>query len=396
MVYGYYPTVKHLRSFLIIGALSVLCASCSNNTRDSRGTSDGIVINLDAGFSKEFSIFDVFSKVEIVELENALNAQVAEETIICKAFGDSSFFLLDRGDHLLKRFDYQGKLISTSNYFGRGPGEFTMAQDMIVNKYTNTLDILDPRGIIYKYRLQDLSWEQTIDLSEKMNSAHFFAAASQKEYLFYSLVDSPAVFICSTDEDIAVRPLSNSVPEWLRRSSFCGGGSPFFDTDQGLFYVEKSDGSVYRFDGKSLARESSWDMGKYSFNAEELTPDKDYFYYSRLAETMTRKSAFSFCRTAETRKYLLQNFRFKGRNNWNAIVFDKERNQATIVKQTKEGVYLLAGEIVENKMYYLINPSILGIVVNENVLKDRRDLETLKQIKDESNIILVRYEFIDE
>ena len=369
-----------------------LCICCYNKgTNNHVSTSDNVsIIDLDKDYDKDVSIFDFCNTVEIVELENDSESLVSEEGTICFAYGDTSFFVLGKEDYLLKEFDYNGKLLSITNKFGRGPGEFSMAQDMIINKFSNTLDILNPMGLIYKYDLNDMSWVETIDISNRIKAVHYLAALSSDRYILYSLSDSPRLFIYSISEN-SFHPLDVSIPTWLTMTSFCGGGSPFYQMKEQVKFVIKYDGTICEVGEDYFAIDKKWDLGKYTFSPDLVEPEKDYFYYSDLLNRTTRKFATTFTRTAESPQYLIQNFRFKSPFPLNSVLYDKRNNKVKWFRKTKENVYVLAVIIRNGTMYYVFNSEIRDLLVNERILSDELSIETYKRLTDESNAVLIKY-----
>lgn len=376
---------------------ALACSSCLNNNSETRTPSStgGVVVDLEEGFTKDVSIVDIFSKVEIVELERSSEAMIAEQTILSKAFGDTSFYVLDRTDYLIREFDYHGKLLSISDKHGRGPGEIVMANDMIINEYTETLDVLDPRGLIYKYHLSDLSWAGTIDLSDRVLAVHFLAALSQKDYCFYSLSEAPVLFLMSDVEGSGISALDITVPTWLTMTPFCGGGSPFYRLGNDVRFTLKYNGNTYKIGDGALSPNFIWDLGKFSFSPDLVDSDKDYMYYRDLLNKTSRKYATAFNRVAESQRFLLQNFRFKGPSSWNLLIYDKNDGTVRLLKKTKEHVYVIVGVVRGDSMYALVDPDICDYFVNEEVL-DEPSLTTYKQLSDDSNVVMLKYTFRDD
>ena len=271
-----------------------------------------------------------------------------------------------------------------------------MVNDMVINRYTKTLDVLNPIGIIYQYSLDDFSWIKTIDLSEKVQSVHYFAAISPTDYVFYSLFDEPSMFSFSVLNE-SITPIDvPTPPEWLSPTSFCGGGSPFYFCNDILKYVLKYDGSIFGLDGSKMQIDYRWDFGNRYFSPDMIEPQKDYFYYLELLNKTSRKYATTFNRTAENNRYVFQNFRFKGRVNWNTLFFDKTNNSVQVFSKTKEGVYIIAGKMSSGRMCFLVNPELRDFFVNEKVLQDKDSQNTYNQLRDDSNAILIIYTLKNE
>ena len=376
--------------------LFVVCSCANNSTNANAGGIEGFSINLNKDFTKDYSIFDLCSKVEIVELDKSIEGLLAEQTILSKAFGDSSFYVIDRNDYLIREYDYDGHLLAVSDKHGRGPGEIVMANDMIINKFTNTIDVLNPMGIIYKYNLSDLSLFGVLDFSENIRAVHHMAAASKDDYYLFSFSEEPVLIKASVDKSPTIQVIDISIPTWLTGSSFWGGNSPFYVFDDVIKFTLKYDGTVYSIRNDILNLDFQWNMGKHRFSPGMIEPDKDYFYYRDLLTRTSHKYATMFNRAAESQRFLLQNFCFKTRGSWNTLVFDKNEEQVHLFKKTKEGVYIYVGDVLNNSMYSIADPEICDNFVNEKVLMDESSLNILQQLNSNSNVVLIKYTLKNE
>lgn len=370
--------------------LFVVCSCANNSTNANAGGIDGFSVNLNEDFTKDFSLFDLCSKVEIVELDKSVEGLLAEQTILSKAFGDTSFYVIDRNDYLIREYDYCGHLLTISDKHGRGPGEIVMAKDMIINKFTNTLDVLNPMGIIYKYSLSDLSLFGVVDFSQKVRAVHYMAASSKDDYYLFSFSESPVLIKASTDKSTTIQALDISIPTWLTGSSFWGGNTPFYLFDDVIKFTLKYDGTTYSIRNGVLSIDFQWNMGKHRFSPEMVEPDKDFYYYSDLLARTSHKYATTFNRAAESHRFL-QNFRFKSPGSWNTIVLDKSTEEIHLFKKTTEGVYIIVGVVLNNCMYSIVDPDNCDSFVNERVLMDESSINTLNELSSDSNVVLIKY-----
>lgn len=383
------------KSYLKYVVLLLLFACTTKNNDNSVSSSGAVIVNLTHDRSKDISIFDFCTSVEIVQLEDRPEAIIAEENILCKAFGDTSFFLLGNEDKLLREYDYEGKLLKLADKRGRGPGEFSMASDMIINKFSNTIDILNPTGIIYQYSLTDFSWVNTIDFSSNVNSVHYFAATSPAEYVLYSMFQEPFLLTYSTETGTTASIDAPAPPEWLSGTAFCGGGSPFFNNSH-LNYVVKYDGTIYYWDGRQMQLAHSWDLGKNQFSPDLIEPNKEYFYYKELLNKTSRKYGTTFNRTFENGRFVVQNFRYRSWINLNTLLYDKVSNSVNWFSKTKEGVHFIVGNPCGGRICALMNSELRDLFVNEKILHDPASLNTYKRLSDDSNAILIIYTLKNE
>ena len=136
---------KFMKTILFISTITLLL-SCSN----SQNSNSTISIDLDA--SKSISINNIFSKMEIIPLETNEKSIIQN---IDKIIEYQSFiYILDRRQKAVLIFDSHGKFISKINTIGRAPDEFYLLEDIVINRFANTLECLDPMGKILTYSLQ--------------------------------------------------------------------------------------------------------------------------------------------------------------------------------------------------------------------------------------------------
>lgn len=388
-------------SYKVVFVSSLICITLSSCSRNNIIRSKNIVyssennipLNLDKGFSTDISIFDFCSEVKIVPFESSAGAFVDESTIKNIAFSDYSLFILNK--LMILEFDYQGHLLRTIDKIGRGPGEFTMASSIIVNKYTNSLDVLCPSGSIYKYDLSESSeFLGKYDFSDNHLAVHYFTAIDDHRYLLYSLFEEPDVFLydCETS---TLSNIGDFEPSWLGGTAYSPSGSPFFECNDEIFFYTKYDGRVYSFDKESTEFKPifSWDVGKYSLKIESIEKDKDLFYYEKLCRKNSYRVASPFTFTSYDGQKLFASFRFRGRMHWNTAVYDANKDEVKLFKKTIEGLWFIPGYIDRNSraMYRLVNPELLHFLVNEKVITDPNDLILLRDISEASNIVMIKY-----
>ena len=121
-----------MKTILFISTITLLL-SCSN----SQNSNSTISIDLDA--SKSISINNIFSKMEIIPLETNEKSIIQN---IDKIIEYQSFiYILDRRQKAVLIFDSHGKFISKINTIGRAPDEFYLLEDIVINRFANTLEI---------------------------------------------------------------------------------------------------------------------------------------------------------------------------------------------------------------------------------------------------------------
>jgi hypothetical protein len=116
---------------------TVLCISslCSCHQKDGQQDEKSIPVNLES--NKDVSLFDLFSKVEIIPIETNDPSLISHVDKLIVS--NDTLFILDSQMAKLLAFDGQGKYLYQIGNKGKGPGEYTMASDFDVHGNTITL-----------------------------------------------------------------------------------------------------------------------------------------------------------------------------------------------------------------------------------------------------------------
>ena len=141
-------TTKLLFSICIFTLIN--CTS-KNNLKEN----GGIKVDLD---SKETtSIFDIFSKIEVIPLETKKEALIVYNPVI-NSFNiknDTLFVHCGKSQDVTLFNLANGSFIARLIFLGNGPGEYVTLTDFKINEYTNTLDFLTPQGELLIYDSND-------------------------------------------------------------------------------------------------------------------------------------------------------------------------------------------------------------------------------------------------
>ena len=138
--------MKHF--FLII--LSLLIVSCGNeNNRVGYNAAGQLVLNFENETASVFFSDRVFGGVEIIPLETSDNSLLGREPELL--MNDHHFFVWDKQQYCIMRFDETGKYLNRIGSRGSGPGEYLVILDYYIDNASATVEILAPRGQVLQY-----------------------------------------------------------------------------------------------------------------------------------------------------------------------------------------------------------------------------------------------------
>lgn len=98
----------------------------------------------------------------------------------------SRFYILDVRTFGINVYGADGALLKHSDKVGRGPGEFTMADQIYYNKDLDLIEILNPMGRIFRYTPDSLQFVSEVNYMGKGLLATHDYVQIGKTYILYS------------------------------------------------------------------------------------------------------------------------------------------------------------------------------------------------------------------
>lgn len=169
----------HSLCVIIIILFSIYKCSPSTNT-------SSIYVDLDS--DNQVSIFDIFSKINIIPLETNDACLIGNINKLIKY--DSTIFILDSKQNIVLAFNHKGKFKYKIQRIGRGPGEYLYAYDFTINKYNHSIELLDCFGKLLIFNL-DGTYKMTISLPHPPSAYHKFTLLNQDSILFFTNSNRP-------------------------------------------------------------------------------------------------------------------------------------------------------------------------------------------------------------
>jgi len=377
-----------ITSVLILNLLFAYgCKSNPNNILEN----DLIPIELD-NIKDSVSFFDFFSKIEIIPLETINNSLLSQMNFVKVIPYEGFIYILDTKQHLIQKFDSNGKYISTINKRGRGPGEYSLLSDFGIDSQNRTIELLCPTGILNRYTIDEVDFIESLTIKDSTKSTHLFERLSDDLYIFFSIFNDKKLLYYSTKENKIVKT-EYTLPDYiLLKSTLKFALSPFVRFNDTVRFYEGHNGYVYSIDTTSLSISAKykWDFGKYSFKLSEIPEYENDIYYYRLSNTISFKYASSFLLCTESDRFIISNFNFRGRMM--TLAYDKSLNKSHVFHKTKEGVQIFPGYSHKEHHYICIPPKYLSQFVNKSILSSSQQI-VLTTINSDDNYIILKYTY---
>lgn len=332
---------------------------------------------------------DLFSKIELVVPETGDSSMIRRvEKVI---HWQDRFYVFDRSQDAVFIFDETGGFSGKIQREGKGPGEYLDIRDMEINRHTNCLELLAPRGRIFSFS-PDGEFRDVFSLPPEIRAVHFFANIDEDIMVFYSMFEKEKLIFYSRSQKKVLRR-ARSVPTFVARKAPLGFvNSPFFFFRDTVYYYETFSNNVHRL-SDTLALAYRWDFGDFNFNIEELPADRPREYYKKKFSGST-DFAWGFSFGAINTNYVFTAFTFGGEHL--TLLYDRQAKSYQLVGSFKKDLRL---PVVNLRMstdgsyfYSVVEPAQKDIFVDPGLL-DPVGRERLNRMQINDNPLIALYYF---
>ena len=379
--------------FLFVSVVLLGLASCKpKQEQRSLLLEGGTIIKVDPGKPDDnISIFDYFSKIEIIPLENSEDALLNTDRVKFRASGNQ-FYFLDELNNVIHVFNLDGALMHRNNKNGRGPGEFLMSTSLDINPYTNNLEVLNPAGAIYIYDSLGVEYIDKIEIFFPIgiHAIHEMSILSSDRYIFFSRSDSEKNLFYYNATDNTHNSFDYDFPEFFNQLGTMTSNH-FYHYKDTLRYYEGHNGNVWNVDTESnmLIPAYKWDFGEYTFDLSYIEEGQSIQYYVMTGMRLSTKYASPIIEYTETEQFLIMRYKYKG--VWKTAIYDKVNHSTKTFARTTEGVMFAPKTIMcGDELYMHAAAKYISLLVNDKVL-DQKNREILKKIHDEDNDVIIKY-----
>lgn len=237
-------------SVLVVVIMAAICFSCNIHKQDISGH-PLLKVSLE---ERSISIFDLFKNIEIIPLTSTEESLFAYTENV-EVFNDT-IFIFDRTLCALYIFGPDGHFINKIRKVGRGPGEYPMASDFVINPSRRSVRILNPMGIINEYDFNG-TFIQEMRLPQPPMNYRFFELLDSNTYVTWSSVyekKNNAVRVFNTQNKISQGHfLYSSLWGSLRY------GSIFNKYNDTIYYHETLSNRVYALTADKCQIAYEWD-----------------------------------------------------------------------------------------------------------------------------------------
>lgn len=373
--------------FLLIIFISFV--SCKRLSSDTSRKGEGNIACINVEKKCELSVFDIFSKIEIIPLE-ATESSLLYENLAKVTIHDNKYYVLPNKQNIIFVFDLQGKYLSQINKQGNGPGEYNELNDFGFNRFNGNLELMSAFGYINVYDTTGEIFKQRLMFLE-IPVMHYFANISPDQYLFFSQARKEGKILCYDLHKEKTVSESYDLPEFLFfNTPYHHSYSPFYLCGDQLCFVQGYNGDVFTVEGAGkLSPRYQWDFGEYNFDISKLE-DRSIEYYVKYARTIGSKYVNTFVAYGENSTYYMTRFKF--RNTLYHLIFNKRDKSCKIFNSFKENCMCFPFVVDDFAAYSFVSPKELSFVINSEVL-DEENKKKYESVTLDDNPIIIRYVF---
>lgn len=348
--------------------LAFIMASCNQGTSRDSGVTI-LSVDIDKNLSEGVSIYDYCEKVEILRLDSSIaitNGGTFSPNHM--AVTESNLYILDEKTNDIIVYDIEsGKHLSHVVKKGRGPGEFLLAYGIEYIEDDNTLDVLDPRGMIIRYDLSAHFDKYLVyDLSNRIKSIGHFRHIGHGQYLLFCKYAKNQIKLYDSRSD-ELKDFDYEAPEWLL--TYSTPVRPFFEHAGRWYYYEGATGEIFSLDlnHATLDRAFEWDFHRRQFHKGMLPKRKDAYYYSEFKRSITDRFVTPFLSSWRWNDLLFAKVVY--RSKLVNIMVDLNAGRSVAFEKNKEGTYFVDGLLKENVLYSLVSPDLADMAIDESMIE---------------------------
>lgn len=375
-----------MKTFISLLTVFVLLLSgCRNKDNAKSSSNNTIQISLDD--VQPVNLKEIFSSIEITSLE------LQDESIIGRLFRGKScivvpnqYYIVIDKQYNIFLFDTQGNFkASSQSCIGDGPNCYLILQDVIFNPHTNTIDVLDARGVIYQYDLNFQFLNKWV-LQQEYSFRYLYALDNDSYALFHD-IDQGNFSIYNKTKQTVDHQIK--YPGFITKMT--ANNTPFhFENDQLYFSPIEMNNNLFTFSPQSQEMKVLFtiDNGQNCLTRKDIesfgdNPKEIAIYLN------TQCDKYFPIRRIFNGKHLISTY-LKQQKQFINICDLKTGKNTTYLKSPDQKENLPTFFQIEDDVFYaILFPYDLSSFINTDLVINKN---VLQQIKEEDNPVIIKYQ----
>lgn len=348
-----------------------------------------IEVDVDKLASEKVSIYDIFSKMELIALDNTF--PVSNSVYVgasSMAYDGELFYILDMKTHVINVYGSDGSLVCHADKVGRGPGEYTMADQIHYNGNLDLIEVLNPMGRILRYSTDSLKFDSEFDFSGKDLKATHNCYMDGSDYILYSFSDEEQLWRLDTVTG-NMESYGYSSAGYLRE--YISAQAPFLEIGGQPCFLRPYDGMIYTFE-KTKSRMIpyiEWDPGKYGCNKKDIPEDITVRETHDFIVRNSREKLSPFIDAKAAGDVLFANVVFNGGRAY-TLCHNMKTGVNRFFEKTTEGMKFLTGLPYKNEMFKFVDAKYLPEYVSRDIL-DGQSQKVYDEVITSDGCAIIRY-----
>jgi len=370
--------------------ITIFIACKKNNVKES----DYPVLSVDITRMNPPSLYDFFRKIEIITLETTDSSLIggsATNTVFC----NNHYYILDNRSRSFYCFDEYGKFVKRIANEGQGPQEFISVGDFVINKSSNTAELLSSFGYLYVFELSGKFankialpvpnyYHEIAVLNDSLRILLTQSADHNEDQLYVYSTRSNIIVNSFYREDFAI---FNFNPRYL------------YQYNDNIFYYKPLISKVYEVDQHGYKVAYSWDFGSLNpenakLNKSELDNHNGSITNERLAKMFVDgqiKGLYNVQYQNDKYYYTLFNRSVNSEILRTNVFYDKRDHKTFVFEKFKEGLIFFPFFWCDD---YVLSTSASSFskAIDTSIL-DEENAKKLNEIEEEDNPFIIKYYF---
>lgn len=365
--------MKKTKLFLFLLPLFIVLLSCSESSKYK----DNIYEISFAQIDKTIPISMVFESIDIYPLESdnvPLIGKIGKHIIY-----DSLIFIHDKSNHSVLTFDFQGKFKSILKKRGKGPGEYLEIQDIDINPFDKTIDILIKTGQVNQYSFNG-DFVGSYEIPPELKAAHYFINLNHDVVVFNNITTEYRLhFYSRSDNKFFYKDI------YYPELPITEAHSPFIKQDGKVSFFQGALQKRYIIEEKGLIKD--YEINLLEYNMEDYN-NEDYNKIFNEFVSGTFNKAFYWANT-ENDQFIVTSLKILDANY--SLIINKITKNIVGLKRFSNDVAFPHASVIKGKALYAIIPSFLFEKYINNSMEIDVRIKNNNKISEYGNPVLIKY-----
>ena len=357
-------------------------------------------ITADLDHPQNVSLFDYFSHIEMIPLETRDDVLIGRLTKVI--YHQNIYYTFCQQQFIVQAFDETGKFIRQIGKRGKGPGEYGITYDFIINPFTGNIDILGAlSGQIYSYDLSGNHVKTSNRINESDPELHAVSkllALNDNMYIIYSggitMSIYKIIYYDVKENQIIKKAYIHKDVAYYMINWNC-----FYEYYGKWYFSFNFDNDIYLLGSKALENAYTWDFGRHNYKVENFVITEEMHRDANKRDAIYTRFPYWLDQQGQNNRYVIAQIRKYDDeySKYGNLIFDKKTQECKYIERLgfAESVGFRPHVVTNEYVLSYCNYEDLDEYLNAEILDEEnsKKLEILKGAKIEQNPVIIKYYF---